>query len=262
MDRETVKIHVTDGVKVVAINRPERRNALDPETSTCMARTFEESGPDESVRVLVLTGRGAAFCSGADLRSGSDSLSGPGAVTGLIRGTYHRLIKSIRHLKKPVIAMVNGPAYGFGCDLALACDIRVASEAAQFCEVFSRLGLMPDGGGTFFLPRLVGLGKALELIFTAHTIDARTAADLGLVNGVVPADALEKTVMDMAGRLAAGPTVAYGLAKDAVYRGLNSDLDSALETEAVGQGQCSRTQDFMEGITAFFEKREAKFSGK
>jgi enoyl-CoA hydratase/carnithine racemase len=206
------------------------------------------------VRAVVITGTGRGFCSGVDL--------GPSAsvVAGLTE--IHEIIKGITNMEKPVIALINGVAVGGGLDLAMACDIRIASEKANLSEIFVKRGLLPDMGGAYFLPRLVGLGKAKELIFTGEIIDAKEAERIGLVNKVVPHEKLNSTGMELARKLAKGPTLAIGKAKIAINREMELNLDSALKDAIEAGIFIFGTEDALEGIMAFVEKREPKFKCK
>ena len=243
-----------DGVAKITLNRPEVLNALDTEIVNELKMTIKNIGEDESVRAVVITGAGRGFCSGADLSASGD------VVTGL--SEIHTIIKGITNMEKPVIALINGAAAGAGLDLAMACDIRIASEKAKLSEIFVKRGLLPDCGGTYYLPRLVGLSKAKELIFTGEIIDAKEAERIGLVNNVVPAEELGSTGMELARKLAKGPTLAIGKAKIAINRAVESDLDSALKDAFEAMSFILGTEDALEGVMAFVEKREPKFKGK
>ena len=243
-----------DGVVKITLNRPEVLNALDTEIANELKTAIKNIGEDESVRAVVITGAGRGFCSGADLGASGDAVSGLSEI--------HAIIKGITNMEKPVIALMNGAAAGAGLDLAMACDIRIASEKAKLSEIFVKRGLLPDMGGTYFLPRLVGLGKAKELIFTGGIIDAKEAERIGLVNKVVPAEELESTGMELARKLAKGPTLAIGKAKIAINRAVESNLDSALKEAFEAMSFILGTEDALEGVMAFVEKREPKFKGK
>jgi len=206
------------------------------------------------LRAVVITGAGRGFCSGVDLAPSAS------VVEGLTE--IHEIIKGITNMEKPVIALINGTAVGGGLDLAMACDIRIASEKAKLSEIFVRRGLLPDMGGTYFLPRLVGLGKAKELIFTGEIIDAKEAERIGLVNKVVPHEELNSTGMELARKLAKGPTLAIGKAKIAINREMELNLDSALKDAIEAGSFIFGTEDALEGVMAFVEKREPKFKGK
>lgn len=244
------------------MNRPEVRNAWDPEMVHNLADTLLEVRQDEEVRAVVITGAGKAFSAGGDIKVQKQFLDQP-LDARLERATIGQWIsRHITSMEKPVIAAVNGPAVGAACDMALACDIRIASENASFGEVFIRRGLMPDMGGMFFLPRLVGVAKAKELIFTGDIIDAREAERIGLVNKVVPADKLEIATMELARRLASGPTKAIGLAKKVINKSLSTDLETSLDYALQALTICYYTEDHAEATRAFFEKREPRFKGR
>lgn len=260
-ESENLLVAQEDGVKRITINRPERRNAVDAETIQQLLRAVRESQGDGS-RVLILTGAGDSFCAGADLQVTDPSGFGDRDVTTALREGVNPIIKGLRDLPLPVIARVHGHAVGVGCNFALACDLIIASEEAIFSQIFARIGLMPDGGGTYFLPRLVGYHKAFELMANAELIDARRALELGLANRVVPFAELDATVEELALRLARGPAVALARIKAGLNHGLQADLAAALDFEAVNQGECFRSADFREGVIAFREKRRAVFTGK
>lgn len=263
---ETSSLIITleNGVKRITINRPERRNAVDNSTIRALRDAFVSSADDDS-RVIVLTGAGDAFCAGADLQTSISGNAGSFTetdVTKVLREGVNPVILAMRALPKPIIARVHGHAVGVGANFALACDLVLASDKALFSQIFAKIGLMPDGGGTYFLPRLVGYHKAFELMATAELVSAESALALGLVNRVVAASDLDGEVAALAARLAAGPGVAYAQMKAGLNHALGSDLAGALDFEAVHQGVCFRSADFVEGVTAFLEKRKAAFTGK
>jgi 2-(1,2-epoxy-1,2-dihydrophenyl)acetyl-CoA isomerase len=264
MAYETILYEVAGGVGTITLNRPAVLNAINPQMIAELQQVLEAVREDGEVRAVVLTGAGRGFCSGADLRARPRVQPGEAAQAGgeRLRRTYNPLILAIRTIEKPFIAAVNGVAAGAGCNLALACDIVLASEEARFGNVFVRIGLIPDCGGHFFLPRLVGFHKAAELMFTGDLIDAREAERLGLINRVLPAAELPRYSRDLAERLARGPTRAIGLCKRTLNVGLVADLATVLEAEAEGQGLASQTEDHWEGVQAFLEKRPAKFVGR
>ena len=246
------------GVAVLRLNRPDKLNAL---TSDMMDRQLpaccERVATDERIRVLVLTGTGVGFCTGADVQSRLAMVSG--AVLKKPLGSFGA---PLAHLDKPVIAAVNGMAAGGGMALALLADFRIASEQAKFTTAFVRRGLAADTGMSLTLPRLVGLEKAMELLLTADTIDAREALRIGLVGRVVPAEALMDEALALARRLAAGPPIAQSFIKRAVHAGFHRSFDEQLELESWGQGICLKTRDFEEGRAAFLEKRPPVFVGR
>jgi 2-(1,2-epoxy-1,2-dihydrophenyl)acetyl-CoA isomerase len=253
-------VTLEDGVKRITINRPERRNSVDVETIELLAEAIHSAAGDES-RVVILTGAGDSFCAGADLQATSAHIKSVD-VTASLREHTNPTILAMRALPKPIIARVHGHAVGVGCNYALACDILIASEQAKFGQVFVKIGLMPDGGSTFFLPRTVGYAKAFELMATGDIISAQEALALGLVNRVVTIEELDTTVNAMAARLSTAAPIALRKIKEGLNHGLNSDLASALDFEAVNQGECFQSDDFAEGVRAFLEKRKASFQGK
>ena len=261
LSSDKLLVSLDKGIKRITINRPDRRNSVDSETVKALRDAIDESADDES-RVVVLTGTGDAFCAGADLQSVQEHDIKSFDVTASLRTVTNPTIRSMRSLPKPIIARVHGPAVGVGCNYALACDLIIASEEATFGQVFVRIGLMPDGGSTYFLPRLIGYSKAFELMATGDIVTAQEALALGLVNRVVPVEKLETTVNAMAERLAAAPAIALAKIKQGLSHGERSDLASALDFEAVHQDECFHSQDFQEGVKAFLEKRKPHFQGR
>lgn len=255
---EKLLVTLQDGVKRITINRPERRNSVDRETVQLLLAAMRHSAED-GTRVLILTGAGDSFCAGADLAATSAGDIANFDVTKSIRENVNPTILAMRALPVPIIARVHGHAVGVGCNYALACDMIVASEQALFGQVFVRVGLMPDGGSTFFLPRLVGYHKAFELMTTGDIIDAQEAQQLGIVNRVVPFAELDATIDSLAARLAQAPRVAMANIKAGLNYGAQADLASALDFEAVNQQACFHSPDFLEGVTAFVQKRKAVF---
>ena len=249
----------------LTMNRPEVRNALKPEMREEMIDAINTVAGDLDLRCLVITGAGEGFCSGADI-SGAGSRQGQKRVAGMardaIRGGSQRLFRTLWELETPTIAAVNGVTAGIGCHIAFACDLVIASENARFIEVFARRGIVPDGGGAFVLPRLIGLAKAKEMVFFAEPWGAADAERIGLVNKVVPPDQLEQAATEWADRLAAGPTKALGLAKRLLNRSLESDLSTSLEEEALVQELINNTDDIKEGMISFAERRDPSFTGR
>lgn len=258
---ETIRYELDQGVLTITLNRPDVLNALNDQMAKDLLAALKQAGRDDQVRALIITGAGRGFCAGQDLKSISDQ-AGPRSIGEHLRKTWNPIVLGIRQLEKPVIAAVNGAAAGAGCSLALACDLRIAGESARFIEIFARVGLIPDSGSTFLLPRLVGLARTFEMMFTTDPVDAATAERWGLINQVVPDDRLLDEARDLARRLAAGPTRAYGLTKRAVNRALTLDFAGALEYEAYLQEVAGRTADHQEGVRAFLEKREPRYEGK
>jgi 2-(1,2-epoxy-1,2-dihydrophenyl)acetyl-CoA isomerase len=247
-------------VATVTLNRPEARNALDIVMRRELAAVLDEVEADKDARVLILTGAGGHFCSGGDVKTMRQkrhtAAEGRGSVE-LLNALVLRLV----NFPKPTIAMVDGYAVGAGSNLALCCDLIVASDRARFGELFWRIGLVPDGGGTWLLPRVVGLARAKELIFTADVIDAAEAERIGLVNRVVPSADLARATHTLAEKIAAGPPGVLKMAKHMVNRAATSDLASALDLEAFSQGIAIASEDHQEGLAAFFEKRPPRFTG-
>ncbi|MEU4873901.1 enoyl-CoA hydratase-related protein [Streptomyces sp. NPDC021608] len=251
--------HVTQ----LTLDRPETLNALTPDGRDRLITLLGEASADPGVRAVILTGAGRGFCAGADLRGGGargERIAGDVART--LRLGAQRLVAAVLDCEKPVIAAVNGTAAGLGAHLALACDLVLAAESARFIEVFVRRGLVPDGGGAYLLPRLVGPQRAKELMFFGDALTATDAERLGLVNRVVPDAELDKTARDWAMRLAAGPTRALALTKQLVNASLESDRATAFAAEAAAQEINMTTRDAQEGVASFVERRATDFRGR
>jgi len=260
MSYETIVLERKDSVTTLTLNRPEKLNAINRKMTEDLNDAVVEIAKDRDARALVVTGAGRGFCSGADVADMTQTAT-PKDIRYYTQ-VMHKIFLALTDLEKPVIAKVNGAAVGMGCSLALSADMIIASENAKFSLIFSRIGLIPDGGSLFHLPRLVGPAKAKELIFTAKLVDAKEAERIGLVNKVVPADGLDNEVNTLAKQLAEGPTVALGIAKKIINKGLSMDLSSVLECEAFGQTIAGTTEDAQEGVMAFLEKRKAEFKGR
>jgi 2-(1,2-epoxy-1,2-dihydrophenyl)acetyl-CoA isomerase len=258
MSPEPVSVRDQDRVRWIVLDRPESKNGLTVEVNARIKAAIEEAAERRDLRVLVLTGASGNFCSGLDLKAAMQM--GGADIEKSGREYFHGLIRAVRACPKPVLALVDGAAVGFGCDLALACDLRIGTDRTRFGEVFVRRGLMPDGGGTFTLPRLVGVGKALELMLTGELVEADEALRLGLVTRRFAHAEAERETHAFARKLASGPPLVYARVKAAVYGAV--DLDSALERELAGQLELLRSKDFFEGVTAFFQKREPDFKGE
>jgi enoyl-CoA hydratase len=256
---ETLLLERRERVAIVTINRPDKRNALNIKTREEGAAILEELATDESVGVVVFTGAGdKAFIAGADI----SEFAGRTATMQREVMTSRSLFTAIDSFPKPVIAMINGYCLGGGCELAMACDLRIASETASFGQPEINLGIIPGGGGTQRLTRLVGEGKAMEMILTGEIIDARTAFSIGLVNHVVPADQLQAKTMEIASRIADKSPVALRMAKEAVKLASRSNLDEGLRREVDLFALCFSTEDKNEGVAAFLEKRKPVFKGR
>jgi 2-(1,2-epoxy-1,2-dihydrophenyl)acetyl-CoA isomerase len=261
MEFQDLLVRKEDGVAIVTLNRPQALNALSPEMREGLGTLFTAFRDDDSVRAVVLTGAGRAFCAGGDVKAMAE-IKPALEMKDFVRNTIHRAVLAITTLEKPVIAMVNGVAAGAGCCIALLCDLIIAAESARFGFAFVRVGLGPDWGGAYFLPRLVGPARAKELLFTGKLIDAREAERIGLINQVVPDEQLEPTVMELARKLARGATRAIGAAKILVHRSLDADLLTMMEQEASMAALLTQSEDHREGVQAFLEKREAVFKGR
>lgn len=262
MSDDVLLIERDGPVAVLTMNRPRAKNALNKALLRALVEGLRSAGSDPDVRAIVLTGAGGAFCSGADLKAATTTETDLFEDLDKTLDLYHAIIRAIVGAPKPVIAVVDGVAVGFGCDLALACDLRVASTEASFQEKFAKIGLMPDGGGTFWLPRLVGLARAMEIMLLGESIDAKQALELGVVNRVVPVASLREEAMAFAQRVAKGPPLAFAGIKRAVREGLGGTIDAALAAEKEGQIRCLRSNDCMEGVAAWMQKREPEFQGK
>ncbi|NMP20950.1 enoyl-CoA hydratase/isomerase family protein [Sulfobacillus harzensis] len=251
----------SDGIATVALNRPETLNALTDELLAELGEAVKQVERDREVRVLVLTGRGRGFCSGQDLKSFQET-PGERDIGAHLDRYYHPLIMKLHHLEKPTIAMVNGVVAGAGMSLALACDFRIAAEGARFSQAFVRIGLVPDSGSTYFLPRLIGVSRALEMALTGKMVDDRTALEWGLINQLVPRERLEEATYELARNLAAGPPVALDLIKRGIAYGASHGLSEALEREKDFQIVAARTEDHHSAVQAFFEKKTPIFRGR
>lgn len=254
-------VNATSGVCTITLNRPDVFNALNEAMLRELLESLKEAERDPSVRCLVIRGAGEkAFCSGQDLKERA-AQENPPPFRVLLSKLYHPVIRLMRSIEKPIIGMINGVAAGAGLSLALACDLRYMSDTARLIQVFVRLGLVPDSGANWFLPRLVGLGKAFEHAALGQDILPEEAERVGLVNKVLPASELEAAVSELANRIARGPTRAIGLIKRTMNKALVSDLETTLEYEAYIQEIVSRSEDHREGVQAFLEKRSAQFHG-
>jgi 2-(1,2-epoxy-1,2-dihydrophenyl)acetyl-CoA isomerase len=256
----TLNVERTGAVATLTLNRPGARNALDLTMRQEMLSALDEVEADGASRVLVLTGAGEHFCAGGDVKSMRERRQT--AAEGRHRvQLLNKLVLRLVEFPRPTLAMVDGYAVGAGTNLALCCDLVIASDRAKFGELFNKIGLAPDGGGTWLLPRLVGLARAKELIFTGDVFDAAEAARLGLVNRVVPVAELRAATRALAEKIAAGPPAVQRMAKHMVNRAATSDLAAALDLEAYSQGLAIAGDDHQEGLAAFFEKRPPKFTG-
>ena len=259
---EHILVAEGEGITTITLNRPDKLNAFIGHMRRDLAEALEHAGSDRAVRVVIITGAGRAFCAGGDIalmaelmeRHDSDEFE-------RILGAGRRVITAIRSMTKPVIAAVNGPAAGAGFNLALACDLRIASSDATFSQSFVKVGLHPDWGGSYFLPRLVSPNKACEMVFLGDTIDANEALRLNILNQVVGPEELETATLQLAERLRAAPPIAIAAAKQAIYTSGGADLDEMLRYETEAQMRCFESDDAREGVHAFFEKRDPRFTG-
>jgi len=262
-EMETIHIADDGGVRMIRLNRPDKLNALNESLLATLGKAVRNAEKEVSVRCLVITGAGRAFSSGQDLADVADRYTSdePIELGGHLRARYNPMIAKLRTMEKPVIGAINGVAAGAGCSLALACDFRVAAESASFIQSFINVGLVPDSGSTFFLPRLIGAARAIEFACTGRKIKSDEALRIGLVSQVVPDGELEAATQELASRLATMPTRGIGLTKRLMNMSWNADLEKQLEFEAQCQATAGRTHDHREGVTAFLDKRKPEFRG-
>jgi 2-(1,2-epoxy-1,2-dihydrophenyl)acetyl-CoA isomerase len=259
----SVLVSVEAGVQTITLNRPEKLNALNPQMHERLRSALEEAAGAEEVRAVLLTGSGRGFCTGQDLAERDVSPGAPPIDLSVSLGSYYNpLVRRMRALPKPIVCAVNGVAAGAGANLALACDIVVAARSASFVQAFSRLGLVPDAGGTYFLPRLVGTARAMALALLAKKLSAEDAAHWGLIWKVVDDAQLAAESRALAEKLASGPTKGYGNLKRALYASMGNSLDAQLDLERDLQRELGLSEDYREGVTAFKEKRTPRFKGR
>ncbi|MFI6788547.1 enoyl-CoA hydratase-related protein [Nonomuraea sp. NPDC050383] len=257
-----IRYDLTDSVATVTLDRPEAMNSLTAEVKSALLEALRRAAGDDQVRAVLLTGSGRAFCAGQDLREHADNLEAGRGLAGTVREHYNPLVELITTMAKPVVAAVNGVAAGAGASLAFACDLRIASERAKFALAFSGIGLAPDSGASWTLQRLVGAGRAAELMLLGEPVDAARALELGLVTRVVPPDDVLKAAGELAVRLAQGPTRAYAATKRALAYAATHTLPEALELEAVLQDECAATRDHRDATRAFLAKERPSFTGR
>lgn len=258
MDYQTITVGITEGLGVLTLNRPDKMNALTAQMRAEIGHAMRDMAG--TARVIVLTGAGRAFCTGQDLGDTGDATQID--LERTLRDEYAPMLEAIYDCPVPTIAAVNGPAAGAGANLALAADVVIASESAYFMQAFARIGLLPDAGGTWFMPRQIGLARAMGAALFADKITARQAETWGLIWEAVADDAFEAQWRARAEQLAAGPTVAYRAIKTALRGSSEKTLAEQLDIEAHLQGECGRSRDFREGVLAFIEKRPARFEGR
>lgn len=260
---DTLLVVVADGVMTLTLNRPDKLNSFNPELHGALRAAFEQARDDAAIRAVLLTGAGRAFCAGQDLGDRDPRKSTEAPDLGhTIETFYNPLLRLIRSLDKPVICAVNGVAAGAGANIALACDIVLAAKSAKFIQAFSKIGLIPDSGGTWTLPRLLGEARAKALVLTAEPLPAQNAAEWGLIWKAVDDDQLMSEASTLAKRLAAGPTFGIGLTKQAIHASAANTLDQQLDLERDLQRKAGRSADYAEGVAAFLDKRAPEFKGK
>jgi 2-(1,2-epoxy-1,2-dihydrophenyl)acetyl-CoA isomerase len=263
MEFQAIKLDITDGVAVIRLNRPDKMNALNAQMRaeiTYVVRDMTMHGHSKGVRTIVITGEGSSFCSGQDLGDARDAATLD--LERTLRDEYTPMIRAILDCPLPVISAVNGAAAGAGANLALAADVVIAAESAFFVQAFTRIGLMPDAGGTYMLPRQMGMAKAMGAALFADKITAKQADDWGMIWEHVADDEFEAQWKSRAAHLANGPTAAYSRIKTALRETWDNNFDDQLAREAKLQGACGKTRDFQEGVVAFLEKRPAKYEGR
>jgi 2-(1,2-epoxy-1,2-dihydrophenyl)acetyl-CoA isomerase len=251
---------LSNGVCKITFNRPAVYNSFNKTMAMELQKELDRCAYDDDVRTVLLTGAGKAFCAGQDLAEATDP-NGP-ELESIVRDHYNPIILKIRALEKPVIAAVNGVAAGAGANIALACDLTIATEQASFIQAFSKIGLIPDSGGTYFLPRIIGFQKALGLMFTGDKVSAKEAESLNMIYKCISEEEFEDYVIKLCEKLALMPTRAFGLTKKAVNQSLSNNLIDQLCLEEKLQTEAGKTEDFEEGVNAFLEKRKPKFKGK
>lgn len=256
----TINFTLENGLATIQLNRPESYNSFNREMALELQATLDKCAADKNVRAVVLTGEGKAFCAGQDLKEVTTPEINPGFKV-LLEEHYKPIILKIRNLEKPVIAAVNGVAAGAGANIALACDIVLATEKAKFIQAFSAIGLIPDSAGTYFLPKLIGYQKAMAIAMLGDKITATEAEKMGMIYKAIPAESFQEEVANIANRLAQMPTKGLWLTKKAFNAGINNSLEEQLELETLLQIEASETTDYHEGVTAFVEKRKPTFKG-
>ena len=258
---ETITYEKNGAVATISLNRPKVLNSFNGAMHEEIREAFDAAAGDDEVRAIVLRGEGRGFSAGADLSEIMENGEEDPDLGQYLRETYSRLVTRLVEIEKPIIASLHGPVYGAGMGIALACDLRIAAESAKFSVAFIKIGLMPDAGVSFLLPRVVGLGRAMEMSMLGGSVEAEEAYRIGLVNKVVAEEDLADETTALAGRLADLPTRALGRIKQSLYASFENDLGTALENEAEGQTFCGYTRDHKEGVAAFREKRQASFTG-
>ena len=257
---KSIELKIENQIAFISLNRPDVFNSFNREMAFLMQETLDICGNDNNVRAIVITGNGKAFCAGQDIGEITNPELNPG-FRKILDDHYNPIIKKIRNIEKPIIAAINGVAAGAGANIALACDIVLASENASFIQAFSKIGLIPDSAGTFFLPRLIGIQKASALMMLGDKVSAEEAVDLGMIFKCFPAENFDDEVLKIATTLANMPTKALGLIKKLMNQSVTNNLDQQLQLESDLQIEASSTNDYNEGVTAFVEKRKPVFKG-
>ncbi|WP_299218370.1 enoyl-CoA hydratase-related protein [uncultured Aquimarina sp.] len=257
----SIELTIENGIAKVTLNRPETFNSFNREMALRLQDTLDACETNDEVRAIILTGNGKAFCAGQDLKEVTSPELNPG-FRKILEEHYNPIVKRIRHIEKPIIAAVNGVAAGAGANIALACDIVVAVETASFIQAFSKIGLIPDSAGTFFLPRLIGFQKASALMMLGDKISAKEAEELGMLYKVFPIETFEEEVLKLASKVAQMPTKALGLTKRLLNQSMVNNLDQQLVMESDLQIEAAESEDYAEGVNAFIEKRKPVFKGK
>ena len=255
-----IQFEIKEGVGIITLNRPDKYHAFVRKMALQLQDTLDKCTEDKSVRAILITATGKAFCAGQDLGEATDP-NGPD-LTQIVQEHYNPIIRKIRNIEKPVVAAVNGVAAGAGASIALACDIVVATESASFIQAFSKIGLIPDSGGTFFLPRLVGMQKAAALMMTAEPVSAKDAVDMGMIYKSFSDENFEAESWKLVSKLAKMPTKGLGLTKRLLNASYSNDLEQQLTMEDKCQTIAGNTADFKEGVQAFLEKRKPNFKGE